>query len=219
MKRPALVADWAAGAALLAAVSLATVLTTGCSSGHEKSSAAVSQAPGTAQVAETPEGDAQTGSANPVTASPTGPAMVSVASSKVGKILVGETGRSLYLFQADKSSKSTCTGACAAAWPPLVTQGTPKAGPGTSGLKLGTTHRTDGSTQVTVNGRPVYYYAVDKKKGDVMGQLLNQFGGVWWVMDPAGKKITTSPSGTASPSPTGSPSPSGTKTGASGGGY
>jgi predicted lipoprotein with Yx(FWY)xxD motif len=199
MKRPALVADWAAGAALLAAVSLATALVTGCSSGHGNSSANVSHAPASAQAAESP---ANTDSA---TAMPTGPATVSVASSKLGKILVGTDQHALYLFEGDKTSKSTCTGTCAAAWPPMTTQGTPKAGTGATALRLGTTQRTDGTTQVTVNGHPVYYFAGDVKAGDTLGQELNQFGAMWWALDASGNAITK---GGASGSPSASPSES-----------
>jgi predicted lipoprotein with Yx(FWY)xxD motif len=161
----------------------------------------VSHSAGSANVAETPDEDTRSAAVDQVTTSPTGPATVSVASSRVGDILVGPGGRSLYYFQADKTSRSVCDGACAAAWPPLTTTGMPKAGPGAGGAQLGTTQRTDGRTQVTVDGHPVYFYESDRKKGDILGQLRNQFGGLWWVIDPSGEKITKS--ATASPSPYG----------------
>ncbi len=218
MKRTSSVADRAAGAALIAAVSLATVVTTGCSSGQHSSSSSVSQATSSAQAADTP---AQAAQASPtVTASPTGPAMVSVGkSSKLGNVLVGAQHLTLYVFDADTTSKSTCSGTCAAAWPPLTTKGTPKAGSGAGSLHLGTTQRTDGRTQVTVNGHPVYYFSGDMKAGDTKGQGLNQFGAKWWVLDSSGRKNTMTGSG--SPSPTSSPtsSPTGSATGSGSPGY
>ena len=119
-------------------------------------------------------------------------------------VLVGAKKHTLYVFDADTSTKSTCSGACAAAWPPLTTQGTPRTGTGAGGLKLGTTARTDGGTQVTVNGHPVYYYSADMKAGDTNGQGLNQFGAKWWVLDSSGRKNTTMGTGNPSPTTTGS---------------
>ena len=91
----------------------------------------------------------------------TGAATVAVASSLLGRILVDGGGRTLYLFEKDTSGTSTCDGACAAIWPPLTTKGGPVAGDGAVAAKLGTTERTDGKTEVTYNGHPLYYYAGD----------------------------------------------------------
>ena len=77
---------------------------------------------------------------------------ITLANSKLGKILVDSKGETLYLFQADKGTASTCNGGCASAWPPLIANGTPIAGPGLSTSKLGTTKRSDGTTEVTYNG-------------------------------------------------------------------
>jgi predicted lipoprotein with Yx(FWY)xxD motif len=96
----------------------------------------------------------------------------------------------LYLFEKDKGTMSTCTGACAQFWPPLTTKGPAKAGTGIAAGKLGTTKRSDGSTQVTFDGHPLYYYSGDKKPGDVTGQGLDTFGGLWWVLSPTGTAIT-----------------------------
>jgi predicted lipoprotein with Yx(FWY)xxD motif len=116
---------------------------------------------------------------------------VALASSKFGKILVDSHGRSLYLFAADKSTSSTCYGACASLWPPLDVSGTsPKAGPGVSAALLGTTKRTNGTTEVTYAGHPLYYYAPDVNPGDFTGQNLSQFGAKWFVLTPTGTAIT-----------------------------
>lgn len=143
---------------------------------------------------------------SPITSSaPAGPATVKVASSSLGDILVDGSGRTLYLFLADKGKVSACYSGCATAWPPLLTKGPPVAGSGVTASKLGTTTRTDGKTEVTYAGHPLYYYAPDTSPGMVTGQALNQFGGLWYVVSPSGRSITTKPA--SSPSST-SPSPS-----------
>ena len=119
-------------------------------------------------------------------------ATVKMRSSGLGKILVDSQGRGLYLFEKDTGTKSTCSGACAAAWPPFTTSGKPKAGSGVTASLLGTTTRSDGKTQVIYNGHPLYYYAGDQKAGDTNGQNLDQFGAEWYVLSPAGKKIENS---------------------------
>jgi predicted lipoprotein with Yx(FWY)xxD motif len=121
-----------------------------------------------------------------------GGAQVAVASSPLGRILVDGGGLTLYLFEKDTSTASTCDGACATSWPPLTTTGTPRAGDGALAAKLGTTKRTDGKIEVTYNGHPLYYYAGDTKPGDTTGQGLDSFGAEWWVLSPAGEKIETS---------------------------
>jgi predicted lipoprotein with Yx(FWY)xxD motif len=115
---------------------------------------------------------------------------VSLAPSKFGKILVGPDGRTLYDFVADKTMKSTCYGACASLWPPLTVSGAPKAGAGVRASLLGTTKRTDGTTEVTYNGHPLYYYAADSKPGETTGQALDQFGAPWYVLTANGMEIT-----------------------------
>src|SRR6476619_1387217 len=82
-----------------------------------------------------------------------------------GKILADGQGRALYLFTADKSSTSTCTGACAAAWPPVTASAMPMAGGGVSQSMLGTTKRADGTEQLTYHGHPLYYFSADTGSG------------------------------------------------------
>ena len=131
------------------------------------------------------------GSSSNANANPSGPSgsTVNVRSTSLGKILVDSQGRTLYLFKQDTGPKSTCSGACASAWPPFRTSGTPKAGSGVTASLLGTTTRSDGNDEVTYNGHPLYYYAGDQKAGDTNGQDLNQFGAPWYVLSPAGNKI------------------------------
>ena len=124
--------------------------------------------------------------------SPAGPAMISVRASSLGQILVDGNGKTLYLFEADTSSQSTCSGACAQAWPPLTTNGGPKAAGSASQPLLGTTARSDGTTQVTYSGHPLYYFVNDTKPGDTTGEGSTAFGAGWDVLSPAGNKIEKS---------------------------
>jgi predicted lipoprotein with Yx(FWY)xxD motif len=120
----------------------------------------------------------------------TGAASVALRSSKLGKILVDSQGRTLYLFQADKGMASTCLGACAQFWPPLTTAGKPTAGRGVSPARLGTIRRSDGKTEVTYNGHPLYTYAGDTAPGQTTGEENHGFGAEWDVLSAAGNKIT-----------------------------
>ncbi|MDP9841501.1 hypothetical protein [Streptosporangium lutulentum] len=116
-------------------------------------------------------------------------AAVEVAETKIGKILVGEGGRTLYLFEKDKDGKSACSGPCAQAWPPFVTSEKPKAENGVKENLLGTVKRDDGETQVTYNGHPLYYYIKDQKAGDTTGNDVNGFGAEWYAVHPNGEKV------------------------------
>jgi predicted lipoprotein with Yx(FWY)xxD motif len=107
----------------------------------------------------------------------------------LGTFLVDAKGRALYLWDADHGTMSTCSGACAQAWPPLTTAGTPKAGAKVKASLLGTTTRSDGSREVTYAGHPLYYYAGDSAAGQTSGQGSDSFGSPWWVVSPAGKAI------------------------------
>jgi predicted lipoprotein with Yx(FWY)xxD motif len=123
----------------------------------------------------------------------TGSATVDVANSSLGSILVNSTGRTLYLFKADVGAKSACTGACAAAWPPLLATGKPTAGTGLTASKLGTITRSGGSKQVTYNGHPLYLFIMDHKPGQTTGQGSTAFGAAWLVLSPAGNQISATP--------------------------
>lgn len=131
------------------------------------------------------------GTSSQANTSPTiGVAQVSAASSKLGEILVDRQGRTLYLFANDTTSTSTCYTSCVQLWPPLITSGSPTAGPGVEASKLSTTHRTDGTTQVTYAGHPLYSYVSDTKPGAITGQGVNSSGGLWYVVSPTGSAMT-----------------------------
>ena len=119
----------------------------------------------------------------------TGAVTVDVSeSADFGPILVDGEGMSLYLFTKDtqNSGTSTCTDDCLAEWPPLLSDGNPAAGEGVDEALLSTITRDDGTTQVTYNGWPLYYFADDAAPGDTNGQGV---GDVWFLVTPAGEAV------------------------------
>ena len=116
-------------------------------------------------------------------------ATIGTAESEFGTILVDGDGMTLYLFTSDSPGISSCTDACLAAWPPLLTGGAPVAEAGTQQSRLGTLTRDDGTTQVSYAGWPLYRYAADGAAGDVNGQGV---GDVWFVIGPDGTLISGS---------------------------
>lgn len=173
---------WAAPVALLAATAAAC----GSSSGSSAPSTAASSAP-----------------AAPAATSATFPAAtVTTAQGPLGTFLTSGDGRTLYLFEKDTSTTSTCTGTCAVDWPPLVTTTSPQAAGQAQANMLGTSHRPDGTTQVTYAGHPVYLFMGDQGAGSTAGQGVDAFGAEWYIMAPSGQKIegTASTSGSTTSS-------------------
>ena len=124
-----------------------------------------------------------------------GRAVVATHSSPLGTYLTDGKGMTLYLWKADTGSTSNCAGACTKTWEPYTTNGTPKASGGAQQSMLGSSARSDGGTQVTYDGHPLYYYDDDKSPGDMDGQGSTEFGNVWWVVAPDGSAITAKGSG------------------------
>jgi len=113
------------------------------------------------------------------------------SSSKLGTILAaGSKKMTVYLFQADKGGKSACSGTCATAWPPVT--GKAQVGGAASSGKLGTITRSDGKTQVTYNGHPLYFFIKDKDGADAYGQAVKAFGAEWYTLAPSGNKVDKS---------------------------
>jgi predicted lipoprotein with Yx(FWY)xxD motif len=98
--------------------------------------------------------------------------------AKIGgvSVLTNAKGFTLYWFAPDTPTKSNCNGSCAGYWPPVT--GTPAAGPGVTG-KLGTIKRSDGATQATYDGHPLYTYVADTVPGQAHGNNVNLNGGLW----------------------------------------
>ena len=150
-----------------AAIALVALVVAGCGGGDEQATAA-------------------SGNSQPAAGSST----IGVSNiGGLGSVLVDSQGRTVYLFEKDTGPKSTCFGACATEWPPVTTNDKPSAGKGVSASMLGTTKRSDGTTQVTYNGHPLYLFQADQKPGDATGQNVDAFGAKWYVLSPAGDKV------------------------------
>jgi predicted lipoprotein with Yx(FWY)xxD motif len=121
-------------------------------------------------------------------------AQVSAAHSGLGQVLVDGRGRTLYLFLKDIAGKSACNQLCARYWPPLITSGRPVAKSGAKSSLLGTVRRADGRLQVTYKHHPLYTFVQDTRKGQTTGEGLDEFGGKWYVLSPAGAKVAKSSS-------------------------
>lgn len=107
------------------------------------------------------------------------------ADSGFGSILFDGTGQAIYLFDLETTSKPSCYGACAVAWPPVLTDGEPVAGLGVANSLLATTTRTYGSIQVTYNDHPLYFYAHEGKR-EVKCHDVFMNGGNRYVVQPDG---------------------------------
>jgi len=99
------------------------------------------------------------------------------------QVVVDSSGMTLYWFAIDTPTKSNCSGQCATFWPPV--KGPLTAGSGVTGT-LGTITRSDGTTQATYDGHPLYTYVGDKSPGQATGNGKNLSGGLWWEMTVSG---------------------------------
>jgi predicted lipoprotein with Yx(FWY)xxD motif len=174
----------------LAALAVTALVAVGCGGGGGSKSTG-SQSTPKKTTSATGGGSKSAGyqSTPKTTSSAASGATIDVRKTVLGTILVDSTGRTLYLFEKDKSGKSSCSGACASAWPPVTTTAKPTSATAVHAALLGTTKRSDGSTEVTYNGQPLYTYAGDAAPGDTTGEGLKQFGAEWYVLSPQGKKV------------------------------
>ena len=172
----------AVGIGLVAGACSSGSSTTGSSSATTSPASKAAAAPATTQ-ARSPAAAGQA----------SGTVTVSLASISgiPGKALVGSNGRTMYLFEGDKSGTSSCSGACAAAWPPVTVSGTPKAGSGVNQALLVTIKRPNGTMQLVYHGHPLYYFTGDTAAGTAHGQGLKAFGSDWYVVNASGSKIDT----------------------------
>ena len=172
---------------VIAVATAALTLAAGCGS-STKSSAAPPATSSSSSPTTQPSSPAPT----PAPSSPATAAMtLKVGTTGFPTALTDGTGRAVYLFTADTGSSSTCTGACASAWPPVTTSGTTSITGGDM-AKLGTTTRADGTKQVTYGGHPLYYFIKDAKSGDTHGEGLKAFGAEWYLVGTDGAKIDNS---------------------------
>jgi predicted lipoprotein with Yx(FWY)xxD motif len=164
------------------AVSGMALLLAGCASQSGGGASPTTNAPAASQAAagsEAPGGSPEAYS-------------VDVSSGAMGSYLVGEDGKTLYLLTKDSAGNSTCTGTCATNWPPFTLDNgeTVAAGSGVTGT-IGTITRSDGTTQVAINGVPLYYFKGDSAAGDTNGQGVQ---GVWFLASPSGTPVGATPS-------------------------
>ncbi len=177
-----LISRWLAAAAGAASLAL---LAAGCGS----------SSPSTAAAPATTSAPAYAASSSPGASAAA--ALLKTEHTALGTVLANDKGYTLYWFAKDTATTSACTGSCTTYWPPVI--GTPQAAPGvTLSGKLGTITRTDGATQATYDGHPLYTYAGDKAPGQASGNNLNLNGGVWHAVT-----IGAAPAATASASSTG----------------
>jgi predicted lipoprotein with Yx(FWY)xxD motif len=158
---------------LAAAAALAIA---GCGGGDDDNSGGGALSAGTGTVATKPA-PGQTGGTT-----------IKTSGSDYGTILFDGDDQAIYLFDKESGPKSECYGDCAAAWPPVLSKGDPQAAGGVDARLLGTTQRNDGTTQVTYNGHPLYYYHNDPP-GQVLCQNVDEFGGLWLVVKPSGEAV------------------------------
>jgi predicted lipoprotein with Yx(FWY)xxD motif len=170
---------------LLAAVALVAVIASACgSSSKSTTSAPAATTPATSTAAPTTSGGTK----------------VSVASvDGLGPVLVNGQGKVLYIFVPDNAKKVTCTGGCAAVWPPLKLSGSKPVPSGpVEASKLGSAPNPSGGKVVTYAGWPLYTYVADTGPGMATGQAKNLNGGLWYVIDPAGTVIKKKPTSSSS---------------------
>lgn len=183
------------GLALVAAVALAACGSSSGGSGATNSSSTSGM--GSASTANNGNayGGGGYGGGGSSSSSSTKPAtsamVIKVGKGSPGSFLVDGSGQTLYLFKADTGTKSMCNGACSQTWPALTTKGAPKAGSGIKASLLGTTKRSDGTTEVTYNGHPLYTYSGDSGAGQANGQGSTAFGAQWWVVSMNGTALTS----------------------------
>jgi predicted lipoprotein with Yx(FWY)xxD motif len=130
-----------------------------------------------------------TGSSSGATTAPASSTEAKTATTSLGEIIVDGAGKTAYFYDKDtaNSGTSACTGGCASLWSAIESASTTPVVEGITGT-VGTIVGTNGGNQITINGRPIYTYTPDAAAGDVTRQ---GFGGVWWVVSPAGDEVKT----------------------------
>ncbi len=140
-------------------------------------------------------------SSAPASASPAAAATTTVIETRTGSdgtFLTNGSGRTVYMFAKDAMDQSACSGACAAAWPPVTVSGKLVASGSAKASDLGMITRSDGAKQATYDGHALYYFAGDSAAGQTNGQGLNGFGAKWWLVAPSGTIITAAANGSGS---------------------
>jgi len=128
----------------------------------------------------------------PSTSTATGAAAgsgVATAKTSASSVIVDAHGHTLYLLTSDSTGKSSCSEACAAVWPPATGSLATAAHSAGVTATLGSLTRSDGTTQLTVDGHPAYTFSGDAQAGDAHGLGIASYGGYWYVFAPSGSIV------------------------------
>src|SRR4051794_36658545 len=117
------------------------------------------------------------------------PKTLQLRSTSLGRVLVDSHKRTLYMLTADGRNSSSCSGQCAANWPPAAAPAHPRLATALNKDKFKVIKRGDGSRQLAFAGHPLYRFAGDSKPGDVKGEGINAFGGFWYVLSKSGAAV------------------------------
>lgn len=160
----------------------AVLVAAACSSSGGATAAPTTAATAAASSAPTTAPASEAASMAPSAAAGGAMTLTVATSATAGKYLAGANGMTLYVFSPDTPNKSACSGSCATNWPPLTVAagGSAPTATGATGT-LATFARDDGTTQISYNGKPLYYFINDKAAGDTNGQGV---GGKWTVAAP-----------------------------------
>jgi predicted lipoprotein with Yx(FWY)xxD motif len=121
-------------------------------------------------------------------------------STSLGRVIVDSHGRTLYMLTHDRRDKSRCYHGCSAVWPPAAARRRARVGHGLKQRKLTVIRRRGGGRQLAFAGHPLYRYAGDSGAGEVNGEGIHSFGGVWYALRRSGAPVTAAPA-PSSPSP------------------
>jgi predicted lipoprotein with Yx(FWY)xxD motif len=168
------------------------LLATACSS--------AAAAPGSASASSAPAAGSSASAATTGT-------VITTQAGSAGAFLTNASGRTVYLWAKDGMNMSDCSGACAAAWPPVPATGTLTATGSAKASDLGTITRSDGTKQVTYDGHPLYYFVGDSSPDQTAGQGSAAFGAKWWLVAPSGAKITAADTAAAAAAAANAPAP------------
>ena len=168
---------------------IALLAIAGCGGGGSSSSTSTTESQPAGSTEAKEPAATKTTSEESSPAGATKPAVVKVMDTpKLGKVIVDAEGMTMYDFHKDKGTTSSCYGACASAWPPLLTKGMPTATGGAEASLIGVTTRKDGTEQVTYDGHPLYGFIEDQKPGETNGNDVDGFGAEWYALMPNGEE-------------------------------
>jgi predicted lipoprotein with Yx(FWY)xxD motif len=164
-------------------LTIGLLLLAGCGDDDDDATGGAPETTGDEAAMEKKEGDAMKKEGDAMKAG----TAITVGDSEFGEMLFDSKKQAIYIFENDPKGDSACYDDCAEAWPPVLTEGEPKAGDGVKADLLGTIERKDGTSQVTYADQPLYFYA-HEGPGEVRCHNVDLNGGFWWVVGPDGER-------------------------------